>query len=280
MEESGVVGINGYAYLKVRSQQSGLNTNVDALSINKVSPIPQGHISVINEYAATGGSDQESDTLFRERIKTNMNQMSRTTLSYLEQVFMKINPRVLRLHKGGIDSDGKFNLIVVSVNGQNFTTAEFDEILSKSEEYLSLSELLREGSDFALKLNNVDWLPVDIEFRADIDPAYDIDSVRRNIQIQMNKLFDYRFWKYGDKIEWENMLYAAKNVEGVRYVPDTHFYPQADINVPKYRLPRIRGFIMRDLDGNIIEDNNGVLSDVFYPNEEDRSYQKSVLTMI
>lgn len=280
LEESGVVGINGYAYLKVRSQQSGLNTNVDALSINKVSPIPQGHISVINEYAATGGSDQESDTLFRERIKTNMNQMSRTTLSYLEQVFMKINPRVLRLHKGGIDSDGKFNLIVVSVNGQNFTTAEFDEILSKSEEYLSLSELLREGSDFALKLNNVDWLPVDIEFRADIDPAYDIDSVRKNIQIQMNKLFDYRFWKYGDKIEWENMLYAAKNVEGVRYVPDTHFYPQADINVPKYRLPRIRGFIMRDLDGNIIEDNNGVLSDVFYPNEEDRSYQESVLTMI
>ena len=280
LEESGVVGINGYAYLKVRSQQSGLNTNVDALSINKVSPIPQGHISVINEYAATGGSDQESDTLFRERIKTNMNQMSRTTLSYLEQVFMKINPRVLRLHKGGIDSDGKFNLIVVSVNGQNFTTAEFDEILSKSEEYLSLSELLREGSGFALKLNNVDWLPVDIEFRADIDPAYDIDSVRRNIQIQMNKLFDYRFWKYGDKIEWENMLYAAKNVEGVRYVPDTHFYPQADVNVPKYRLPRVRSFIMRDLDGNIIEDNNGVLSDVFYPNEEDRSYQKSVLTMI
>ena len=280
LEESGVVGINGYAYLKVRSQQSGLNTNVDALSINKVSPIPQGHISVINEYAATGGSDQESDTLFRERIKTNMNQMSRTTLSYLEQVFMKINPRVLRLHKGGIDSDGKFNLIVVSVNGQNFTTAEFDEILSKSEEYLSLSELLREGSDFALKLNNVDWLPVDIEFRADIDPAYDIDSVRKNIQIQMNKLFDYRFWKYGDKIEWENMLYAAKNVEGVRYVPDTHFYPQADVNVPKYRLPRVRSFIMRDLDGNIIEDNNGVLSDVFYPNEEDRSYQESVLTMI
>ncbi len=280
LEESGIVGINGYAYLKVRSQQSGLNTNVDALSINKVSPIPQGHISVINEYAATGGSDQESDALFRERIKTNMNQMSRTTLSYLEQVFMKINPRVLRLHKGGVDSDGKFNLIVVSVNGQNFTTAEFDEILSKSEEYLSLSELLREGSGFALKLNNVDWLPVDIEFRADIDPAYDIDSVRRNIQIQMNKLFDYRFWKYGDKIEWENMLYAAKNVEGVRYIPDTHFYPQADINVPKYRLPRVRSFIMRDLDGNIIEDNNGVLSDVFYPNEEDRSYQESVLTMI
>lgn len=280
LEESKVVGINGYAYLKVRSQQSGLNTNVDALSINKVSPVPEGHISVVNEYAATGGADQEGDDLFRERIKTNMNQMSRTTLSYLEQVFMKINPRVLRLHKGGVDSDGRFNLIVVSVNGQNFTDDEFNEILSKSEEYLSLSELLRENSGFSLKLNNVDWLPVDIEFRADIDPAYNVDVVRKNIQIQMNKLFDYRFWKYGDKVEWENLLYAAKNVEGVRYVPDTHFYPQSDINVPRYRLPRIRGFVMRDLDGNIIEDNNGILSDVFYPNEEEKSYQKSVLTTI
>lgn len=280
LEESRVVGINGYAYLKVRSQQSGLNTNVDALSINKVSPVPEGHISVVNEYAATGGADQEGDDLFRERIKTNMNQMSRTTLSYLEQVFMKINPRVLRLHKGGVDSNGRFNLIVVSVNGQNFTDDEFNEILSKSEEYLSLSELLRENSGFSLKLNNVDWLPVDIEFRADVDPAYNVDVVRKNIQIQINKLFDYRFWKYGDKVEWENLLYAAKNVEGVRYVPDTHFYPQSDINIPRYRLPRVRGFVMRDLDGNIIEDNNGILSDVFYPNEEEKSYQKSVLTTI
>ena len=280
LEESGVVGTNGYAYLKVRSQQSGLNTNVEPLSINNVSPIPQGHISVINEYAATGGSDAESDNLYRERIKTSINQFSRTTLSYLEQVFMKINPRVLRLYKGGIDSDSRFNLIVVSVNGQNFTDDEFNEILSKSEEYLSLSELLREDGTFALKLNNVDWLPVDIEFRADLDPSYDVDAIRKNIQIQINKLFDYRFWKYGDKVDWENMLYAAKNVEGVRYIPDTHFYPQADINVPKYRLPRVRGFIMRDLNGNIIEDNNGVLADVFYPNEEERSYQSSVLAII
>ena len=82
------------------------------------------------------------------------------------------------------------------------------------------------------------------------------------------------------KVEWENLLYAAKNVDGVRYVPDTHFSPRSDINVPEYRLPRIRGFVMRDLDGNIIEDNEGVLSDFFYPNDIDYSFQSSVLTTI
>jgi len=279
-EDSLTVGVNGYAYLKVRSLQSGLSANVDALSINKVSPIPQGHINCTNEYAATGGRDQEDDDLFRQRIKENINQLSRTTLSYLEQVFMKINNNVLRLFKGGIDSDGRLNLIVVSVNGQNFSENEFNEILSRSEEFLSLSELLRTSTNYALKLNNVDWLTVDVEFRVDIDPAYDQDEVRKNIQIQMSKLFDYRFWKYGDKVEWENMLFAAKNVEGVRYVPDTHFFPHSDINVPKYQLPRIRGFVLRDLDGNIIEDNGGVLSEFYYPNEIDESYSSSVLMSI
>lgn len=280
LEEDVVIGANGYAYGKVRATSNGANTNVDPLSINRMNVVPQGHLSVTNEYRASGGRDYEDDELFRQRIKDSVNQLSRNTMSYMEQVFMKINDRVLRLHKGGVTADGKMNLIVVSVNGQDFTQEEFDEILSRSEEFLPLDEILRENTDFALNLQNVDWLPVDVEFRVDIDPAYDQAIVRRNIAIQMNKLFDYRFWKYGDKVEWENLLYAAKNVEGVRYVPDTHFYPSTDINVPRYRLPRIRGFILRDLNGDIIEDNGGLMSDVYYPNTIAEGYTASVLSNI
>lgn len=280
LEEDVIIGVNGYEYAKIRCDQTGLSTNVDPLSINKVSPVPTGHIACTNEYRSDGGRDNENDDLFRQRIKDSINQLSRTTISYIEQVFMKINSNVLRVHKGGIDSDGKLNLIVVSVNGQDFTEAEFNEILSNSQEYLSLSELLRTTSDYSLKLNNVDWLLVDVEFRVDIDPAYDQDKVRREIQIQMSKLFDYRFWKYGDKVEWENLLFASKNVDGVRYVPEAHFYPHADINVPKYQLPRVRGFVLRDLNGNIIEDNGNTLSKFYYPNEPDYSYSSSVLITI
>lgn len=280
LESDVILDINGFAYAKIKSNSEGASTNVDPLSINRISPIPDGHIACTNEYRATGGRDEESDELFRIRIKESVNQLARNTMSYLEQVFMKINPNVLKLYKEGMDEDGRFNLIVVSVNGQDFTEDEFNEILSKSEEFLTLSELLSTTTGFSLKLNNVNWLPVDIEFRIDLDPSYDLDKIRREIQIQMGKMFDYRFWKYGDKVEWENLLYAAKNVDGVRYVPDTHFSPRSDINVPEYRLPRIRGFVMRDFDGNIIEDNEGVLSDFFYPNDIDHSFQSSVLTTI
>ena len=280
LEESKTVDKNGFAYIKVKSTQVGTSTNVDPVSINKVSPKPNGHISVTNEYAATGGMDTESDALFRQRIKNSVNALSRGTIAFIEQVFMKINPRVLKVFKGGITSNGKINLIICSTNGASFSQNEFDLMISRSEEYLSLYDILREVSGYALNLVNVEWQYVDVSFRVELDPSYDVDVVRKNIQIQMNKLFDYRFWNQGDRIEWDDLLQVAKNTEGVRYIPDNYFYPQSDINVPSNKLPRIRGFIMYDLNGNIIESNNGLISDVYYPNSPNIDFQSSVVNTI
>lgn len=287
-----VVDNSRIAYIQVRCTKDGANTNIPPLSITRVTPTPTGHQSCTNEYQATGGRDEEDDETFRIRIKESINQLATGTLSQLEQVLMKINPRVLRVLKGGLGvsdttgsaAESRINLTVVSVNGQDFTQSEFDEMYSKAEEFLCLADLLRvsiSGARYpAINLRNVNWLYVNIDFRVDIDPAYNVDTVRTQIQLQLNKLFDYRFWNPGDKVEWDDMLYAVKNVEGVRYVPDTHFNPNYDINVPEYSLPRVRSFIMRDLDGNVIVDNNGVLSEVFYPNVEDSNYQATVLMTI
>ena len=280
LENDFTLNETGWGYAKVKSKQVGLTSNVDALTINTMNNSPKGHYACTNEYCAVGGMDNESDDIFRMRIKDSVNQLARNTLSYIEQVFMKINNRVLKVYKGGVDGDNKLNLIVVSVNGQDFSEEEFNELLSKSEEYLSLTEILQETTGFSLKLKNVDWLPIDIDFRASIDTSYDIDNIRKQMQVKISKLFDYRFWKYGDRVEWENMLYVVRSIEGVRYVPDNYFNPQADINVVKYRLPRLRGFILRDLDGNIIADNYAILSSFNYPNDSDNTFQSSVLMSV
>ena len=280
LENDFTLNETGWGYAKVKSKQVGLTSNVDALTINTMNNSPKGHYACTNEYCAVGGMDNESDEIFRMRIKDSVNQLARNTLSYIEQVFMKINNRVLKVYKGGVDGNNKLNLIVVSVNGQDFSEEEFNELLSKSEEYLSLTEILQEPTGIALKLKNVDWLPIDVDFRASVDASYDIDDIRKQMQIKISKLFDYRFWKYGDRVEWENMLYAVRSVDGVRYVPDNYFNPQADLNVVKYRLPRLRGFILRDLDGNIISDNYAILSAFNYPNDSDSAFQSSVLMSV
>jgi len=280
LENDVTIGVNGFEYVKIKSLQVGAHTNVAPLTINRVNPAPTGHIACTNEYIAQGGRDDEDDELYRVRIMENVNQLSRTTMSYLEQVFMKLNNRVLRLHKGNIDEFGQFNLIVVPVDGADFTTDEFNQILLRSSEFLSLAELLSDNTENSLKLNNVDWLPVDVDFRVSIDPAADVDKVRRDIQIQMSKLFDYRFWNYGDRVLWQDLLFAARGVQGVRHVPDAWFVPRTDVNVAKYRLPRIRSFIMRDVDGNIIMDNKNILASFFYPNDPNESYMATVLNTI
>lgn len=284
--EGYTVGRDGYGYIKVNSVQGGSTSNVDALTINTINNAPAGHIACTNEYAATGGRDNETDDDFRIRIKASANQLARNTMAYLEQIFMKINSKVLRLHRGGVDADGRIVLIVVSINGQNFTESEFNELLSQSEEYLSLNELMRQTTGgFALKLVNPDWYPIDIDFRCDIDPAYDQSLVRRNMQIAISKLFDYRYWNTNGKVEWENILYAIRNTDGVRYVSDAFFLPRNDINMTNYRLPRVRGFVVRDMDGGVLSDNYNITSqfdytDYFFPNTPDLNFQQSVLTTI
>ena len=277
------VGIDGYGFIKVNSVQGGLASNVDALTINTIAQAPDGHIACTNDYAATGGRDDESDDDFRIRIKESVNQLSRNTMSYLEQIFMKINQKVLRVHRGGVDSNGRIVLIVVSVNGQDFDAQEFEQIISQSEEFLSLNEITRETvNGFPIVLTNPNWYPIDIDFRCDIDPAYDQTSVRRNMQLAVSKLFDYRYWGVNEKVEWENILYAIRNVDGVRYVADAYFLPNSDINMTNYRLPRVRGFVVRDLNGGVLSDNynrisNFTWTDYFFPNENDNNFQQSVI---
>lgn len=282
LENDVTIGSQGFEYSKIKSDSVGLLTNVPPVSISKMTQTPNGHSACTNEYKASGGRDLESDDIFRIRCKESVNQLARNTISYIEQILMKINNDVLKVKKGGVDGSGKLHLTVISINGRDFTDDEFNEMISQSEDFLSINELLNssDASTFSLVLNNPVWMPVDIEFRVDIDPNADKDIVRKDLQIQMSKLFDYRYWKTGDKIEWENLLFIAKNTVSVRYVPDTNFSPRADMMVPYNKIPRIRGFILRDLYGNIIFDNNNVLSSFYYPSEPDYSFQASVLTTI
>ena len=82
LESDVTIGQFGFEYVKVRSIDVGVKTNVDSGSINSVNPQPIGHLYVINEYGAQYGRDVESDDLFRKRIKDGPNISSIGTSIY------------------------------------------------------------------------------------------------------------------------------------------------------------------------------------------------------
>ena len=271
------VGSLGFGYLKVRSEGSGSNTNVDPNSIITINSAPVGHIAVTNEFMASGGRDSESDEIFRQRIKKHNNIVARYTLEHYNQLFQQYNSNVLRVLNLGSDDDGKYALAIVTQNGIDLTNSELDNLLASTKQFFAITDLNKFGEVIGLKLINATWYYVGdplrdnsgtgIDFRVQLWDGFNPDTVRKNIQINISKYLDFRFWEYGQKVEWDNLLQIVKNTEGVRYVPDNFFYPNHDEIVPVTQLPRVKKFIMRDIAGNIIADAGSVLSPVFYPNE-------------
>lgn len=281
LESNYTIGVHGWGYVKVRSKTTGSNTNVDALTINQVSPVPLGHTYCINEFAASFGKDKEVDDVFRKRIKEGVNLLSKSTISQIEQVFLKINENVLKVYYAGIDDMGRTVLAILTENGIDLSQSEMNDIILRSEKYFSLIEFRPSNfNGYGVSLRNVQWQPIDISMRIDLESSMSQDEIRKDIQIRLNKYLDYRYWKSGSMLQWDDLLDIVKNTKGVRYVSDAHFFPSSDIQTDLFKLPRIRGFQVLDLDGNLIQNISGSLNPIYYPTEKDFSNISSILQTI
>lgn len=275
-DENLTVDENGFGYLKVRSQDTGLKTNVSPNSIVTVNSAPTGHIAVTNEYIPQGGTDAESDELLRRRLKQHHNVIARYTEDYYAQVFQQFEENVLKVITLGVDNDGKKSIGIVTQNGTTLSDSELDELLENTKQYFSIRDISRFGDTIGIKLVNVGWhfvnMPTDtasetgVDFRVQLWDNFNPDDVRRDIQVRMTKYLDFRYWRRGSKVEWDDLLQIVKGTKGVRYVPDGYFKPNQDEKVSVVKLPRVKKFVMRDLSGNIISDNQGILAgEPFYP---------------
>ena len=270
---------SGYGYISVRSVITGSATNVEANSITEVSPRPLTHIECTNEYAAIGGRDYEDDETFRNRIINYNNKLSTDTMEGWTQIFQDLDPRILKVMNVGLGEDGKTHIYLVTQNGSFFTDDELEELLTKATPYFGLTELDLQGNTLGIVIENAKWMYVGgeegVDFRVELSPNAVIADVRKNIQIAMTKYLDFRFWEAGKKVEWDDLLEVVKTAEGVKYVPDEYFSPYFDEEVPLNMLPRIKGFRMRDLEGNILYDSGSILSNIFYPAGESDIYKGS-----
>lgn len=279
--EDVTIGPNGFAYAKVRSQNEGKKTNVDPLTVTTVDPVPSGHLFCINEYRASGGRDAEEDRDFRIRIKEGANiAATGTTLSKINQVFQKINSDVFKVFFQGINTLNQPILAVATTNGGDLTTPELEELESRATEYLSIIDLPVTGGSVGLEVKNIEYQPIDVSFRVDLKSGAVADEVRKRVQVAMSKYLDWRYWEAGKKVEWDDLLQIVKDDPEVKYVPDTEFSPNADVQIDITKLPRMRGFIMMDLDGSILSSVTGTLNPVYYPSDPDLFFQTTVTSSI
>lgn len=272
----------GFTYAKVYSLNNGEQTNVPAFSINQVNPQPQGHIHVVNEFHAQGGFDTESDETFKIRIKNGINILAKGTLAALEQAMISIDNRILKIYHDGIDLDGKTVISIATQNGVDLLQADLDNILNKTAEYHSLADYRPNGRGFfGVRLKNIEYQPIDISFRVELDGTRIIDDVRKDIQSRIGRQLDFRFFDPNtQKVEWDDILHIVKTTRGVKYCLDQYFTPNVDISIALNKLPRLRGFLMLDLNGQVLANMNNTLTPIYYPQEADFEFQANILKSI
>ena len=276
--EDATIGTFGFTYVLARSITSAASANVTAYSATSITNPPTGHNSVVNEYAAWGGRDVESDDDFRERIKDSFNIVSTGTYTKLTIALQQIEPTILRVLSYGLSPNGKLRLAVVSRSGTPFSDSELESLRVQAFEFMSISEtntyyLSNKGVEFV----NVEWFPVDISMRVRVDSTYDLDVVRKRMQASISKLFDPRIWNQSKKIEWDDILQVAKRTLGIEYVSDASFIPRVDLPVTPGSLPRVRMFEMRNLDGDLLFSGSDQLSPVDYDQYRDFNFLATVI---
>lgn len=287
LNEDVTIGKNGYEYAIARSLQPGIHSNVAPREIVRVLNPPLGHKYVTNEVIAVGGRDVETDDTFLKRILEGFNILSTDTLLRLQQIFISLNPNVLRVMKVGRDSKGNVILSIITQNGTDLSKQELDRLTFASRNFLSISDIKVYNNEVVgLKLQNVKYTYINVDFRVDLTSDVDVKELSLKIQAKFLNYFDWRFWKEDEKVEWDDLFDIVKSQPEVKYIVDTEFYPRGDVEVGKASVPRLRSFVMRSLDGRILFENKDLVTSednknaVFYQSKLNESYANTVLSVI
>jgi hypothetical protein len=181
----------------------------------------------------------------------------------------------------GRNTSGQTVLSVVTQNGIDLTPTELTDLQSRSQEFLTLTDSRPLGSSTPLiTIENNEFHEIDVTFRVELKSGAVADDIRKSIQNKFSKYLDFRFWGETQKVEWDDLFVIVKQTEGVKYVSDRFFTPSQDITVETGKLPRIKGFLMLDTEGNIISDNNDILNPIYYPSDPSTSYQETAIVSI
>lgn len=261
------IGIDRYTYALATSVESGVKSNVAALSITSCINAPVGHKFCTNTFAAYGGRDIESDDEFRDRIANVNNSISTKTLEYLTQVALNFNSNILKIVNLGT-YQGKTKLGVYTQSGAALSDTDLTNLAIQMREFLALSDI-SENLQQRVYFTNIDYSPIDLSIKLSyMEDIYSINDIYSSIQKKLISYVDYRFINTQKNITWIELYELIKNTEGVVNVNFGEFLingGQNDIQINKALLPKFRQMLIYNLDGECLLDTTKSSLSEFMP---------------
>jgi len=263
-----------YIYAKASSNESGLSSNSEALSITTCISPPVGHVFCTNTFSAIGGRDFESDEELLYRIQNIHNTFAVKTLDFLTQIALKGNYNILKFINLGT-FNGKTKLGVVTQNAVALSDTDLNGLLIYLQPYFSLADIATEINSKVI-IENVFYSPIDLDFKIEyLSSLYSIDEIYSKIQRKIYDYIDFRYWDFDVNIKWDELLNLVRNTEGVIHIPYADFKVnggQNDIEVSEKVFPKFRSFLLYNLNGNILINSGNTTNSVIYINPYNQNF--------
>lgn len=268
LDQSVIIGACRYVYAKAYSEQTGLNTNVDAFTITSCSGAPSGFKFCTNEFAASGGRNIESDQELNYRIRNVHNVLATKTLEYLAEIALQFNNNILKFVNLGTYR-GRTKLGVYTQNGAALSDNELNVLRSKMQDYLALCDI-SDSMNTRVEFVNVDYAPIRLNFKIDYDKnLFSADEVYSKIQRQLVSFIDWTVLDTRKNITWADILDIVEHTEGVLSCPASQFFVndgQNDIKVNPNLLPRFKSCLIYNLEGeSLINTQSQQWMPIIYP---------------
>ena len=273
----------GYVYGKFDCVIAGEASNVDAFTLDTIGNAPANHDSAINDVRAFGGRDAESDDSLRERIKRGINAYATGTLAKYEQIAIQTNGNVLRIYMKGFNTTGQVLFGVATVGGVYLSAGELTTLAAGIRVFMEYSDYLK-----GCECVNMDYTAIDIDIRIDYDSNFDVEDIRRRMQIAFQGSVNWLTWNDSDEVvEWEDLSVISASLSGVTRVYDQFLLlnsnARTDVDIPKGTLPYFRSMTLRDSAGTLLTEST--LTDtqiesnplLYYRNQDDYEYQQTIL---
>ena len=186
----------------------GTMGNTQVNTITKLKNSITAVTSVNNLTPARGGSDAESDSLFRERIRNQISLLNFGTEAFYETLCKSINSRVLRVRaKKDQSRYDSIKLIIVTADGVPLT---LDEKITLS------GEIKKKQRAFTnVILEDLRYTFVTVKERVRLKPGYTMKDIIVRTADALAGYFDFRTWEFGKSISLDNVFNVCYNVEGI-----------------------------------------------------------------
>jgi uncharacterized phage protein gp47/JayE len=174
-------------------------------------PAIAGVNSVTNLSPAQGGTDIESDSIYRERIRNYISILNLGTESFYEAVCKVIEPRVLRVRvKKDYSGYDAIKIILVNESGSAFGKEDLNFIASEVS--------LRHRAYTKVTCTNIGYTMISVKERVKLKSGFTLDQVYTATADALAGYFNWKSWEFGKPISIDNVFQVCDNVQGVEDV--------------------------------------------------------------